>query len=569
MDNNTRAKRTATLDRDWQDLTQRHKMCRMTVERHIERFPKPVEATYIVGAIGAGKSLLLQHGFKYAWLKQSKPAIYLDLSDLIDELIQRANADGRDIVSQGNLQSYFEDICLENLRQIRDKIVENEPFNADDYLPGLQRSEVPTEYFSELAITFSEEEKRNESKQGVDNLEQVAENEDELIVFIDEMEEGYKRLNTHVEGTTGPLRKVVDKIEKGESQIYMVGAFGYASAHELGEAESRRVQSVNLPIIRPRQVHQVLGSELSAESENYAWWYSRGRPGWLQSALDTKANFGEDITGTYDRLVEGSRQRISRVEAIDRESVNTHLNQLTSESKDRIAHLLTNPSPQLMTEFDEPASFKSAIKSEASNFVLCDVELTAVEDAYEQIKYGFVNLDAYHDGVSDVQLSQFGERVLQSIANEDGDLVFGQEMSPSVAKGDRAVDMILRPLVRRMHDIALEELGDEHEETIEFLYTVSQSLDQSNTQDIYQDFSEFFESFSSNESTAEDYYVSIGLNTPSIAFPSLITNPRMSFAGHQTRIDDQYEELVKMLGDVQAASDRLQEFGEIIKEDPR
>jgi hypothetical protein len=43
----------------------------------------------------------------------------------------------------------------------------------------------------------------------------------------------------------------------------------------------------------------------------------------------------------------------------------------------------------------------------------------------------------------------------------------------------------------------------------------------------------------------------------------------MRFAGHQKKINNQYEELVKMLGDVQAASDRLQEFGEIIKEDPR
>jgi hypothetical protein len=43
----------------------------------------------------------------------------------------------------------------------------------------------------------------------------------------------------------------------------------------------------------------------------------------------------------------------------------------------------------------------------------------------------------------------------------------------------------------------------------------------------------------------------------------------MTFAGHQTKIQDQYQELIKMLEGVQAASDRLKEFGEILKEDPR
>jgi len=66
-----------------------------------------------------------------------------------------------------------------------------------------------------------------------------------------------------------------------------------------------------------------------------------------------------------------------------------------------------------------------------------------------------------------------------------------------------------------------------------------------------------------------DSYVSIGLKTPSIAFPSLITNPRLSFAGHETNTDDQYQELVTMLENMQAASDRLQEFGDTIREDPR
>jgi hypothetical protein len=547
-------KRTATLNVEWKDLTKRHRLCRETVEANIEQFPDPVEATYAVGAIGAGKSLLLLHGFRYAWQDQAKPAIYLDLSDLIDELVQRAEADGHGIIHQSNLHGYFEDICIERLREIRNKIEQNEPFDTDDYLPRARQRPTPDEYFSEL---------------GVEDPEQIASKENELVVLVDEMEEGYKRLDEHTEGTTGPLREVVDEIDKGTSRIYMIGAFGYASAHELGEAEARRVQSINLPIIRPRQVHQILERDLSAGTENYAWWHSRGRPGWLQSALDAKANLGDDVEGNYNRLFDIATQQISRVEVLDRESLDSHLNELSNKSRDRIAALLTTPSPHQLSEFDEPAAFQSALQSEATDFALCDTHLTPVGEVYRIIEQGLTNLDAYHSGVSDSQLSQFGERVLQSIADEDGEMVFGQIMSPAPAQGDRAVDMILRPLVRRMHDIALEELGNEEEETIEFLYDVTQSLDQMSAQDIYQDFIDFFDLFSTSESSTMDSYVSIGLKTPSIAFPSLITNPRLSFAGHETNTDDQYQELVTMLENMQAASDRLQEFGDTIREDPR
>jgi len=150
MSNSRGIKRTATLNVEWKDLTKRHRLCRETIEANIEQFPDPVEATYAVGAIGAGKSLLLLHGFRYAWQDQAKPAIYLDLSDLIDELVQRAEADGHDVIHQSNLHGYFEDICIERLREVRNKIEQNEPFDTDDYLPRARQRPTPDEYFSEL-----------------------------------------------------------------------------------------------------------------------------------------------------------------------------------------------------------------------------------------------------------------------------------------------------------------------------------------------------------------------------------------------------------------------------------
>lgn len=547
--------RTATLDSDWNDLGDRHILCRETIESSIQRFPdEPVEATYIVGAIGAGKSQLLLHGFKYAWQQAGKPAIYLDLSDLIDGFQKRAKADGYDLIPQSTLHDYYEEICIENLRQIRRKIEEDQSLDSTDFLPRTRRRPSATEYFENL---------------GVDNPAEIAKKEDQLIVFVDEMEDGYERLKENTEGTTGPLRRIVDEIDKGNSRAYLIGAFGYASAHELGEAEARRVNSINLPIIRPRQIHQILEIDLDAGTENYAWWHSRGRPGWIQAALDTKVNLLDGIEGHYDGLFDITTQRMSRVEVLDREALNVHFKSLGRESRDFLAYLLTNPRPFIFSEFDSPSRYQALVEAEASTHVLCDSELTPTEDIYSTVESGLRNLDAYHEGVSTSQLDQFGTRVLNSIADSNGGMVFGHVASPTPAHGDRALDLVLRPLVRRMHDIALEELGSEDSDTVEFLYAATQKIEQSQAQDLFQEFKEFFNLFDSTGDLTTETRVSIDLGTPSIAFPSLITNPRLSFGGTATNTDEQYDQLVNRLETIQEGPERLHEFGHLLLEDPR
>jgi hypothetical protein len=551
-----RTQRTATLDIDWKDLTKRHETVREDVEKNIDMYPnQPVGATYIIGAIGAGKSLLLLHALKYSWKEAKKPAIYLDLSDIVDKLSERAEADGREVISQAMLQNYLEEICIDNLRQIQDKIEKSEPFGREIYLPETRRGgTTPEEYFSNL---------------GVGSPDEIAQNENELVVIVDEMEEAYQRLDDKVEGKTGPLREVVDKIEKGNSKFYMIGAFGYASANELGQAEARRVESLNLPIIRPRHVGNILGEDFEPGVENYAWWFSRGRPGWLHAALDSKKNLGDEIDGLYSRLFDISSQKISRVDVLDRDGIDSYVGESDPATQDLVAYLLTDLSPHQIGQFDETAKYKSLIKSEAADYILCDTELTSVEEVFKTVQNGLESHDSYNSDVSDSQLSQFGQRVLQGMSNAENEIVFGHNASASPAQPDRAVDMVLRPLARRMHDIALEELNKDDEETIEFLYDVTQYVDENDAEDIYQEFDAFFELFSTDDEITVDSYISASLKIPSISFPSLITNPRLSFADQKTSIEDQYDELVEVLDNIKEGPDRLLEFGEILQEDPR
>lgn len=550
-----RGGRTATLESEWEDLTVRHKNCRETIENSINCFPdEVVEAIYIVGAIGAGKSQLLLHGFEYSWTVSGKPAIYLDLSALVEELLQRAQHDGYDIIPQTKIHDYFEEMSIESIGNIQEKINNSGTLNSEDYLPDTRRRPDAKDYFEKI---------------GVSQPQSIASKEDELIVLVDEMEDGYERLINNTEGTTGPLREIVDQIEKGNSRVYLIGAFGYASAHELGQAEARRVKNISLPICRPRQIRQILGESLEAEVENYAWWYSRGRPGWIQSALDTKANFTGEIDGSYDNLFDISAQEISRVEVLDREALKTHLKRISRESRDLMAYLLTNPRPYRLSELGNAKQYKALIKSEVSDYVLCDSELTLVEETYETIEDGLTRLEGYHSGVKNSMLSQFGERVLQGVANEDGEMVLGHIASPNVAQGEQALNLVLRPLVRRMHDIALEELANESPDTVEFLYYATQEFERGGAQDFYQDFKEFFDLFSSENDFTDDVYVSVDFETASTAFPSLITNPRLSFARRETDTDKQYQSLVQSLEKMKEGPNRLQEFGEVLQEDPR
>jgi len=549
------AGRTARLDTEWEDLTDRHEHCRTVIEGNIEKFPDTaVPATYIVGPIGSGKSELLQHAFRYSWREEGKPALFVHLSGLNTLLQERAEADGTDRVPQDELHQYIEDICTKRLRNIAKTIEDDGRLTREHLLPETRRKPGVQSYFDDLGLSLEE-------------AATIANKSDEMILLIDEMEDGYKDLSEAVGGTTGPLRDVVDVIEKGDSRFYLAASFGYASAHELGEAEARRVRKVNLPVIRPRHVSQIMDEALSPSEENFAWWRSRGRPGWLAESLDTKSELLDDVDGRYDQLNDIAAQEISRVEILSVDSIESKLSTLSSESRDLIAYLLCSPGPTQLSEFDDERQIRDIIDVEAKDRLLCANELTGVNEVYQAYLSGLKNLDYFNGSVETHHLRQFGERVLQGIADRDNQLVFGHVLSPDIGQGKKAHEMVMLPLAERMHDIALEELDEESQDTIDFLYQLTKDLEDRDTQDLFSDFGEFFDLFGSRGDLTAESYVSIPLDMLVLAFPSFITNPRLGFGGGVTGESEQYDELVKSMGSFENSQKRLQEFGRILQGD--
>jgi hypothetical protein len=551
----SQAGRTAGLETEWKDLTDRHEYCRTVVEDNIEAFPDArVPATYVIGPIGSGKSELLYHAFRYAWKEVEKPALYIHLSGLNTILMERARADGLEKVPQDELHQYIENICTNSLRDISEDIGNRTELTRDHLLPETRQQPAVKPYFDDLGLSVSE-------------AETIANKSDEIILLIDEMEDGYKDLSDAVGGTTGPLRDVVDVIERGESRFYLTASFGYASAHELGEAEARRVRKVNLPVIRPRQVSNIMGESISPSDENFAWWRSRGRPGWLAESLDTKSELLDDIDGRYDQLNDIGAQEISRVEILSVDSIESELTTFRSESRDLIAYLLCSPGPVQLSEFDDELKIRDIIDVEAKERLLCSNSLTDVNEVYNTFLAGLENLEYFSKSVETHHLRQFGERVLQGIANRDNQIVFGHILSPDMAQGAKAHSMIMRPLAERMHDIALEELDEDSQETIDFLYQLTKDLEARDAQDLFSDFGDFFDLFGERGELSGESHVSISLNMLILAFPSFITNPRLGFGGGFNSESEQYEDLLSTLRDFDASKKRLEEFGQILQGD--
>jgi hypothetical protein len=547
--------RTAGLETEWKDLTDRHKHCRTVVEENIEAFPDTrVPATYIIGPIGSGKSELLYHAFRYSWKEVGKPTLFAHLSGLNTILEDRAEADGLDRVPQDELHRYIEEICTKRLRDISETIEDEGQLTRNHLLPGTRRGPGVKPYFDDLNLSLSE-------------AGAIADKSDEIILLIDEMEDGYKDLSEAVGGTTGPLRDVVDVIEKGDSRFYLTASFGYASAHELGEAEARRVRKVNLPVIRPRQVSQIMDESIPPSDENFAWWRSRGRPGWLAESLDTKSELLENIDGRYDQLNDIGAQEISRVEILSVDSIESELSTFRSESRDFIAYLLCSPGPVQLSEFDDELEIRDIIDVEAKDRLLCANALTEVNEVYNTFFDGLKNLEYFSQSVETHHIRQFGERVLQGIADRDNQLVFGHVLSPDIAQGKKAHEMVMRPLAERMHDIALEELDEESQETIDFLYQLTKDLEARDAQDLFSAFGDFFNLFGGRGELSGGSYVSISLNMLVLAFPSFITNPRLGFAEGLTSESEQYEDLLRTLRNFDASKTRLEEFGQILQGD--
>lgn len=550
--NESGSTRVPGLEVEWKDLSEEHRERREQTEQAIENWPAdPVEATYVIGAIGAGKTQLLTHLFKYAYREAGKPALYVTMGRLLDGIEGRDDFNTADGLSQDRLHEAMEAVVRTELQRIHETIAENGSLVRDLYLIDSGRITVIDRYAETMGIDRDR------------FLELTAEPED-VIFIVDEMEESYARLGELVSQQTGPLREVVQRVESRNSLFYLIGGFGYASVNELGEAEYRRIQPVTLPIIRPQTIPDIIGKDIDADLRNFTWWMSRGRPGWLEIASTSFEEQQAQLEGTYDSLGDLVNPEMGRVDIIALEELEQYVSGLDRAGRDITAYSIYHPAPVPLEADDSPAVEQI---TGGDPPVLTDTvrtEVNAVADAFID---GSRNTDLYDSEVSDQAIRRYLVRILDAVADHDGHLVFGAVHRPLFDQGNVCRIQMLEPLAERVHDMALEEAGDEYENTVDFLYELSQHIQGTEVETLSTEFGEFFDLFSSDADLGASGVMGPGIKSLVITFPSLITNPRLNFAATGKSEREQLESVVNTLRSSDKAGETLQKFGTLLSGD--
>lgn len=554
-----RVRRTPTLETRWEDLTDRHREIRNQAEANIAGFSDSgSNASYVVGAIGAGKTQLLTHLYKYSYAEVGQPALFLSLGELLDliELNIRYTEENQSI-SQEQFHSEVQKIVSQELAKVHDAVVSGDELNDELLLLDAGRVTDIPDYADLLGLS-------------IDQLAEITSMDDEVTLIVDEMEESYARLEEMVRSTTGPLRDTVDRIQTGKSNFYLIGGFGYASVHEIGEAEYRRVETLTLPIIKPDNIDNIFGEELPLAQRNFIWWMSRGRPGWLETAQKAHGYHSGEVDGAYDTLGEIPGTTMSRVSMLSMEDLEEYCGDISQEDRDFTAYTIFRPTPTPVGSLGED-DLVARLNGLSAPVMLAE-ELTDIETVTEAFLEGVQSEDNYNEyDVSDQVIRRYVNRFLRSIGTTDDQIVFGDGGSATFQQGEICRDRMLGPLAERVHDLALEEAGEEHQDTIDFLYELAQFIDNADLSSLSHDFDEFIEIFSNNSEVdlTKNGYIGPSFGSLIAIFPSLITNPRLTFAGTAKTESEQFTQLGEILNSMNTPETRLAELGEIMKEDPR
>jgi len=226
----------ADIDQKYEDLTEKHKGIKSQLEEALNQYikngkGKPVT---IQGPYGSGKTQLLYHLLKVSY-ENGCVGIYTHLEKIIP----------------------LHEIGPEEYAEYLKKVV-----NEEVQLLKNGESKLMTGRLKDYAV---------------DNIRirNIDCNNSSIVLFVDEVEQQYKLLDTKVNTDDhSPMRAVIARVNNGEAGFYLVLAFAPLSFYEFskGEAQTGRYLPIILPIVEPNTFRAKFG-----EIGNLIWWMGRGR----------------------------------------------------------------------------------------------------------------------------------------------------------------------------------------------------------------------------------------------------------------------------------------------------
>lgn len=427
----------------WEPLSQEHDRARERLETLLASFAQRGSARVlsIVGPYGSGKSELMAWGFRHAWKDLGLPAIFVNLEALLEALPES--------LSPKELVDEIGTFVACQLNQIAAHLEEKHRPENVHLATDIRRGESFLEYARDLFGTadLDPEMVRACLAQG------------RAVLFLDEIEQKYAELTKRVSADDrAPFREVFQSIEQGLTDYYLVGSFGLTSAYEsVSDADTRRQETVRLPIPRPRRL------TLPPEAEpyrNFLWWASRGRPGWARKlAFEWSRQIPQ-----LSALDEIGRLEPRTIDSLPIVDVNAHPKLLSdSRAGTLFTAMLKVLKPIALRElpgFQEPGNLDTLLDEHwfvvageddpVTVSAFCDHLLYDLREFAARARLSVRKLDL---------LSSYLRLIVQAMADADDTLVLGAWRGNS----HTAVRAIIVPLLQMLRDLVLEFEGDTEE----------------------------------------------------------------------------------------------------------
>lgn len=270
----------ADFDREYETLSEKHENIKRQLEDALSSYIEKNKGNVVTiqGPFGSGKTQLLYHLFKFIWEKGCI-GIYAHLEEIIPS--QETGASG-----------------------------------YADYLKDLVNKEVGVLRKGKSILMIGKV-----KDYAINHIRKI-DGDAPIILFVDEIEQQYKRLNEKVRtDDNSPMREVIARVNRGDAGFYLVLAFAPVSFYEFsrGEAQTGRFLPIILPIVEPKTFRGFFGG-----IGNLIWWMGRGRYRGVSRTQDIlKANILDINKISKKELYDVCKNTgsIGGVQALDFESI--------------------------------------------------------------------------------------------------------------------------------------------------------------------------------------------------------------------------------------------------------
>lgn len=445
---------TATIRKPkWQDISDEHKGVREQLEESLTKFlssKDDVPPRAIVGAYGSGKSELMLWEFRKVW-ENRKSALFAKLEELLKELPASLNPD--ELTQE--LSKFTK--CQ---REVLKRYLNTTPTERI-FLPDIREGETVKDYFETLGFS-------------IEQIEEALGN-DEVVLFIDEMEQQYSELTRRVKSSgRAPLMDMLESVEHRRVPYYLVMSFGLTSAYEtLGGAEARRKLDLTIPLPNPKDMTTLTKTP---ELANFLWWASRGRPGWALALWENwRIHLKEWETKPFENLAGLLSQRVDDTPAVDTAS----LSGLTSQGTDFLKHLILRLKPISKGDIHLDSLKNTLDELGRDHYIFVSKELIRVDhliDAFmsdlRELHRQFAAKEASAP-LPEMKVKSYLRKILEALSG-DGQIAFGGWLRG----GEAFVRAGIAPLVILLHDLVLEFEGETSEgsQVVDFLYKLASNL---------------------------------------------------------------------------------------------